>query len=126
MPNYLTQNIDSILRSVKKTIGLVDEYTQFDADLIMHINSTFGILHQLGVGPEEPFSINGLDETWDNFITQKNTELVRSYMFLKVKMLFDPPSTATMHEAYERSIQEMEWRLTVAADPLEYKNREES
>lgn len=117
MPND-TANIDSILLSVKKLIGLTSDYTQFDADLIIHINSTFAVLNQLGVGPEDPFTITGNSETWDEFVSQQNTENVRSYMFMKVKMLFDPPSTATMHEAYSKSIEEMEWRLTVAADPV--------
>lgn len=109
--------IPSILTSTKKAIGLAEDYTAFDPEIVMHINSVFAILNQLGVGPDTPFMIEGKEEEWEEFITQENTENVRSYMFLKVKSLFDPPSTATMNEVYERAIQEAEWRLTVAADP---------
>lgn len=109
--------IPSILTSTKKAIGLAEDYEVFDPEIVMHINSVFAILNQLGVGPDSPFMIEGKEETWEDFIAQQNTENVRSYMFLKVKSLFDPPSTATMNEVYERAIQEAEWRLTVAADP---------
>ena len=120
MEEALTRNVDSILLSIKKLIGLAEDYTQFDTDLIIHINTAFAVLHQLGVGPKKPYTISGTEETWDEFVTdQINAENVRSYVYMKVKMLFDPPSTATMHEAFERQIQEMEWRLNVAVDPLE-------
>lgn len=111
--------IESILTSTKKALGIAKDYTVFDPDLIMHINSVFAVLNQLGVGPEEPFVIEDDTAKWDEFITQTNTENVKSYMFLKVKTIFDPPSTATMHEAYEKMTSEMEWRMTVAADPIE-------
>lgn len=123
MASVKSESIDSILVSVKKALGIAKDYTQFDPDIIMHINSAFSVLHQLGVGTSEPYSITGNAETWDEFIVQHNTENVRSYVFMKVKMLFDPPSTATMHEAYERQIQEMEWRLNVAVDPDEKENQ---
>lgn len=120
MEQSFTRNIDSILGSVKKVIGLAEDYRQFDPDLIMHINTAFAVLYQLGVGPKQPFTISGYDETWAEFTTtQQNIENVRSYVYMKVRMLFDPPSTATMHEAFERQIQEMEWRLNVAVDPSE-------
>lgn len=111
------RTLDSILLSVKKMIGLTEEYKQFDDDLIMHINSAFAVLNQLGVGPKVAYSISGENENWSEFLTDQNVENVKSYMYMKVKMLFDPPSTATMHEAFERQIQEMEWRLNVAVDP---------
>ena len=110
---------DSILFSVKKMLGIASDYTPFDVDIIIHINSTFAVLNQLGVGPESPFAIEGPDDVWDDFISQSNTEDVKSYMFLKVKMFFDPPATATMYESYQKMISELEWRLTIAADPDE-------
>lgn len=109
----------SILYSVKKMLGIAPDYTPFDPDIIMHINSTFAVLNQLGVGPDSPYTITDGEETWDDFIVQENTEDVKSYMFLKVKMFFDPPTTATMYESYQKMISELEWRLTIAADPEE-------
>lgn len=109
----------SILYSVKKMLGIAPDYTPFDPDIVMHINSTFAVLNQLGVGPETPYTIEGGEETWEDFIVQENTEDVKSYMFLKVKMFFDPPTTATMYESYQKMISELEWRLTIAADPEE-------
>lgn len=108
-------NMDSILTSVKKMLGITEEYTSFDADIIMHINSVFMILNQLGVGPETPYVIVDKTNTWDEFLNGERLELVRSYMFLKVKMLFDPP-VGTVNESYNRQIAEFEWRLNIAAD----------
>lgn len=106
----------SILHSTKKALGLLPEYEPFDAELIMHINSTFATLHQLGVGPEEPFAITGAEETWDQFTTDPLVRQVRTYMALKVKSVFDPPTAATMFDAVNRQIAELEWRLNVAAE----------
>ena len=108
--------IPGILESVKRSLGITKDYTPFDADVVMHINSSFAVLNQLGVGPDSPFMIEGYDETWEDFISQANTEDVRSYMFMKVKMFFDPPATSTMYESYQKMISELEWRMTVAAE----------
>lgn len=108
----------SILTSIKKLLGIAKEYEHFDADLIMHINSVFTILTQLGVGPSEGFSIMDEDATWDEFLPDKqNLELVKSYMHLKVKLLFDPPLNSSVIESMNRQISEFEWRLNVAVDP---------
>jgi len=110
---------ESILTSVKKLLGIDAAYTHFDADLIMHINSVFSILTQLGVGPANGFSIKGKDETWKSFISDENKfALVKSYMHLKVKLLFDPPLSSAVIESVNRQISEFEWRLLVAADPV--------
>lgn len=107
----------SILLSVKKALGLVPEYEPFDDILIMHINAVLSILHQIGVGPDEPFHITGEGEPWSDFITQEATEEVRSYMYYKVKLLFDPPTAnSSMFDAYDRLTKEYEWRLRVAGD----------
>lgn len=108
--------IPSILESVKKALGIAKDYTPFDPEIVMHINSSFSVLNQLGVGPSQPFMIEGYDETWEDFISQANTEDVRSYMFMKVKMFFDPPTTSTMYESYQKMIAELEWRMNVAAE----------
>ena len=109
--------MESILTSIKKLLGIAEEYTQFDADLIMHMNSVFSILTQLGVGPSNGFSIEDDSATWDEFIPEgQNVELVKSYIHLKVKLLFDPPLTSAKIEAMNKNIGEFEWRLNVAAE----------
>ena len=109
---------ESILTSIKKLLGIDASYEHFDPDLIMHINSVFSILTQMGVGPPNGFSITGNDEKWIDFITKEpnNFSLVKSYMHLKVKLLFDPPLSSAVIESINRQISEFEWRLFVAAD----------
>lgn len=110
--------MESILTSIKKLLGIEEDYEYFDADLIMHINSVFMILNQLGVGPEEGFSIQDASNTWSEFITDgSNLESVKSYIFLKVKLMFDPPTSSAVIESINRSISELEWRLNVSVDP---------
>lgn len=110
---------DSILLSIKKMIGIAEDYTHFDADIIIHINSTFAILAQLGVGPESGFYITDQTAKWSDFLTDDSHHLldnVKTYMFMKVKTMFDPPMSSSVAEAYNRLISEMEWRLNVAAE----------
>lgn len=109
--------MDSILTSVKKLLGIAEEYTQFDEDIIMHINTVFLNLTQLGVGPEEGFSIEDDSAIWEDFI-EDNIQLqaVKSYMYLKVKLLFDPPLSSSVVESMNRMIAELEWRLNVAVE----------
>nr|DAT83165.1 MAG TPA: hypothetical protein [Caudoviricetes sp.] len=112
--------MESILTSIKKMLGITEEYTHFDADLIMHINSVFMILTQLGVGPSEGFSIKGAEETWNQFLPEEQRlELVKTYMHMKVKLIFDPPLGSAVIEVMNRQISEFEWRLNVAVDPGE-------
>ena len=118
--------MDSILTSVKKLLGIEEDYTHFDVDIIMHINTVFMILNQLGVGPEEGFSITDKTSVWDDYITDlQNFEAVKSYMFLKVKMLFDPPTGSAVTESYNRTISELESRLSMAADLNSYVREED-
>lgn len=112
--------MESILTSIKKMLGIAEEYTHFDADLIMHINSVFAILTQIGVGPSEGFSIEDENDVWEDFITEDSKlELVKSYTYMKVKILFDPPLISSVIESMNRMISELEWRIQVAADPVE-------
>lgn len=112
--------MDSILLSIKKLLGPSADYTQFDLDLIMYINSAFMVLRQLGVGPAEGFSITGEHETWGNFSSDiDKLGLVKSYIYLKVRLIFDPPTNSTVIKAYEDLIKEYEWRLNVEVDPSE-------
>ena len=110
--------MESILTSIKKMLGIAEEYTQFDADIIIHINSVFTTLTQLGVGPSEGFYIESKDEIWEEFIPDYNKlQAVKTYMYLKVRLLFDSNSlTSSTLAAYERQIQEYEWRLNVIAE----------
>lgn len=110
--------MDSILTSIKKLLGIAEEYEHFDADIIMHINSVFMTLTQLGVGPSEGFYINDEETIWTDFIPDQNKlQAVKTYMYLKVRLLFDPSSlgSATL-ASYERQIQELEWRLNLGVE----------
>lgn len=105
---------NSILDSVKKVLGLDSSYTAFDDDVMLHINSVFSTLNQLGIGPDAGFMIEDNTATWDAFIgTDPRLNAVKTYTYLKVKAVFDPPPTAIAVEAMERQIQEHEWRLNV-------------
>ena len=109
--------MESILTSVKKQLGITEECEDFDADIIMHINTVFMILNQIGVGPSECFTIQDKLAIWDDFIpTTQSIEAVKSYMGTKVKLLFDPPSGSGHMEAANRVCNELEWRLNVAAE----------
>lgn len=121
------EQTESILGSIKKLLGPGVEDKHFDLDLIMHINSVFSILTELGVGPSAGFSITGASETWSEFIEKepKKFSMVKSYMHLKVKLLFDPPLGAAVIESIERQIKEFEWRLSVAVDLADDKRGEE-
>lgn len=108
---------ESVLTSIKKMLGIVEEYENFDADLIMHINSVFSILTQLGVGPSKGFMIQDKSAAWKDFISDEaQFMLVKSYIYLKVKLLFDPPLGSAVIECYNKQISEYEWRLNVAAE----------
>lgn len=110
---------ESILNSIKKLLGIQPEYDHFDQDLIIHINSCFATLHQLHVGTEDPFVITGDGEAWGEFIQgELNIQSVKTYIYLKVKILFDSSSMgAATLEAYQQMANEYEWRLNVAVDP---------
>ena len=108
---------DSILTSIKKLLGITEEYEHFDQDIIMHINSVFMILNQLGVGPSNGFSITDKTAVWSDFISEgTNLESVKSYIYLKVRLLFDPPTTSAVMESMNRMISELEFRLNVSAE----------
>ena len=109
--------MESILTSIKLLLGIKEEYEYFDDQLIMHINSVFFILTQLGVGPSEGFSIEDKFATWNEFLPdEQNLEAVKSYVHLKVKLLFDPPMSTAVAESINRLISELEFRLNAAAE----------
>ena len=117
--------MDSILTSIKKLLGIAEDYDHFDQDLIIHINSVLSVLTQLGVGPSEGFSIEDENATWNDFIPEdKRLSSIRSYVYMKVKLLFDPPLSSSVMESMNRMISEFEWRLNIAAEPTQ-SNEEE-
>lgn len=109
--------MESILDSIKKMLGLPSDYTQFDQDVIIHINSAFMVLNQLGVGPSDGFAITDNTTTWDEFISDmKKLAAVKSYMYAKVRVVFDPPTSSVVMDALTRTINEYEWRLNIAVE----------
>ena len=113
---------DSILLTIKTMLGPSADYDEFEGDIIVFINNAFLDLNQIGVGPEEGFMIEGKDETWEDFIPEKNLvklQAVKTYIYLKVKQIFDPPSSSAVLESYQRTIDKIEWRLNHAVDPGE-------
>lgn len=118
---------ESILLSISKLIGFSPDYPVFDLDLKIHINSVFSALTQIGVGPKEGFRITGANETWSDFIgTERiDLELVKEYVYLRVRKFFDPPTSSFVLEAINSEIKEAEFRLFVACDPKEEVESEE-
>lgn len=128
--------MDSILTSIKKMLGLDEEYDAFDTDIIIHINSVLMTLNQLGVGPKEGFSITGKNETWNDFLTptilaslvepnKKEIFLssVKTFVYLKVRILFDPPSNSFTIQAFEDQAKEYEWRIVTQVERRELDER---
>lgn len=109
---------DSILISIKKLLGISAADTSFDIDVITHINSTFSTLTQLGVGPSNGFRIDSSLVNWSDYIPEDDNrlELIKTYMFMKVKLMFDPPSSGTIMDSYNRQINELEWRINSIVD----------
>lgn len=106
--------MESILTSIKKLLGIDAEYTHFDADIIIHINSALMTLNQLGVGPEGGFSILSEVETWENFVGDSvNYEALKTYVYYYVRVAFDPPTNSSVLESMNRRMNELEWRLQV-------------
>lgn len=110
--------MESILTSIKKMLGIAEDYTHFDPDIIMHINTVFMVLNQLGVGPAKCFVIEDDTSTWSDFIPRdQDVEAVKSYIYLRVRLLFDPPASSTVMQSIKQAIDEYEWRLNVMVDP---------
>lgn len=109
---------NSIFLTIKKMIGLDADYHAFDTDILADLNSTLTIVCQLGVGPKKPFVVTGESETWDDFFGENKDllELTKSYIYQRVKLMFDPPSSGVLNEAVERQLKEYEWRLVVAVE----------
>lgn len=121
------ENMESILTSIKKLLGIPEEYEHFDPDIIMHINTVFTILTQIGVGPSEGFRIEDSFTTWSEFIPSGDPRFdsVKSYMHLKVKMLFDPSLSSVVMESMKQLASELECRLNITSESNESNGEEE-
>ena len=112
--------MDSILNSVKKALGIESDYTYFDPDITLHINSVLLSLTQIGVGPSSGFVITSDEETWVDFIdTRTDLEAIKTLIYLKVRLIFDPPTLSFVIDSIERTIKELEWRLNVQTERSE-------
>lgn len=111
---------ESILDSTKKILGIEAEYTAFDLDIMTHINSIFSILHQLGIGPASGFRIDDNEAVWSDFVDDDRMISVKTYVFLRVRLLFDPPTTSFHQTALKEQYQELEWRLNVVREGDEW------
>ena len=108
---------ESILVSIKKLLGIAEDYDYFDQDIVMHINAAFMVLTQLGIGPSEGFLITDDTDTWSDFIDDvTNLGSIQSYVYMKVKLMFDPPQNSFTVDSMQKLVNELEWRLNVAAD----------
>ena len=112
----LEEKRDSILTSIKKLLGIDEEYEHFDKDIIVHINSAFMVLNQLGVGPEEGFRIKSKDEVWEQYDGIEDLQSVIDYVYMKVRLIFDPPSNSFTVASLEREMNELGWRLMIKAE----------
>lgn len=111
--------MDSILSSVKKQCGIPESCKDFDDVLITHINAAFLTLTQIGVGPEEGFTIENSESTWKDFVGEMNLlKAVETWTGLKVRMIFDPPTNSILKEAIKENLTELEWRIGIVADPV--------
>lgn len=118
--------MESILLSIKKLLGIDEYYDAFDQDLVIHINSVLTVLNQLGVGPPGGFYIKDSNDNWTDFINDdKSIEFIKSYVYMKVRLLFDPPQSSAAIESMNRLTNELEWRIQVAVDPINTTAREE-
>lgn len=111
---------NSILIGLRNTVCGSNEVADFDVDLIMHANATFSKLHQLGAGPDYGFEITGIDEAWDDYSTDSIlVNLVKTYLYLNIRLIFDPPTNSFTLESIKKLIDEYEWRINVMVDPGE-------
>lgn len=106
----------SIMDDVKHMLGLLPAETAFDSDVMIHVNTIFTTLHQLGVGSDEGFMIEDNSTQWDEFITDDRLNGIKSYMFLRAKLLFDPPQVGFVIASMDRQIAELEWRIRLEAE----------
>lgn len=112
------EKVDSIMNTIKKLLGIDIDDTSFDTDVIININSAIFGLSQMGIGPNNTFIVTSADQTWSDYIGSSlvNLESIKSYIYLKTKIIFDPPTSSTVVDAFNRSMQELEWRMMLAVE----------
>lgn len=111
-------SMESILNTIKKLLGIDIEDDSFDTDIIIIINSIIPALSQMGIGPNNGFIVTSIHDKWSDYIVNSsiNLEGVKNYLYLKTKMIFDPPTNSTVIEAFDKNIQELEWRMMLAVE----------
>lgn len=118
--------MDSILISIKKMLGVDEFCDHFDTEIIIHINSALMVLTQLGVGPSKGFLITDSSQKWNDFVSDRtDIESIKTYVYMKVKLIFDPPQMSALIDSMNNTIREFEWRINVAVDPGETMEGEE-
>ena len=113
---------NSILDSTKLQLGIQPDFFPFDEQIITDINTAFSVLNQLGIGPEEGFSISDNSTTWDEYTTDINLNMIKTYMGMKVRVMFDPPVSSFALDSLNKQIAEFEWRMQILCDKSEVKN----
>lgn len=110
--------IDSILNTIKKLLGIDSADDSFDVDILVHINSIIPILSQMGIGPKNGFMVTSSEQVWSDYIDSSviNVEGVKTYIYLKTKLIFDPPTNSTTIEAFNKLLNELEWRMMLAVE----------
>lgn len=118
----------SILLTVKKMLGIAEEYHAFDLDIIININAVFLTLNQLGVGSSTPYQITGVDETWTDFLGDQEEFMagIQTYTYLRVRLMFDPPTNSFLVDSFQKQIQELEWRFNVQPKSQDQLDHQES
>lgn len=110
--------MESILNTIKKMLGFEADYDAFDTDIIVDINMVFNILNQMGVGPKDGFMITDASSVWNDYMGDSlKLQMVKSYIYLKVKQIFDPGTSSSLNTAIDNQVKELEWRLSVQVDP---------
>ena len=110
---------ESILKTIKQLVGCPDDFEQFDMDLTIHINSAFATLTQLGAGPKEGYRITGVDNVWSEFEDDpQKLSLIKDYVYVKTRLLFDPPTTGSLMDSLKEQLKEMEFRLYILYYPI--------
>ena len=105
--------MESILESIKKLLGIPKDYTAFDVDVVVHINTAFAVLSQLRLGPDFGFRIEGSEEVWADYIVSNNMSMDKTFIYLNVRLAFDPPSSTALIESRQRTLDELTWRLEI-------------
>lgn len=109
--------MESILDTIKKMLGIDAEDDSFDDDIIVILNSSILSLSQMGIGPSNGFVVTSVDDKWTDYITGTiNLEGVKTYLYLKSKLIFDPPTTSNIVDAFNNTLKELEWRMMLAVE----------